>query len=106
MRFLPSLGALVFVAGVSSPLPVQAQQSTLRCESESHQTRYCDDADCQHLPSGSIVLCLADAIPEVATAVDLIILGDISPCPPGAYCLHLPLRPARLRAVLQTCRDR
>ena len=42
LRFLPSLGALVFVAGVSSPLPVQAQQSTLRCESESHQTRYCD----------------------------------------------------------------
>lgn len=82
------------------------QQCQTLVERWGYQTRYCDDADCQHLPSGSIVLCLADAIPEVATAVDLIILGDISPCPPGAYCLHLPLRPARLRAVLQTCRDR
>ncbi len=72
----------------------------------TYRTRPCDAAACLQLPAGSIVLCLAGAIPELPPAVHLVVLGDLEPCPPGAYRLPLPLRPARLRAILQTCDGR
>ena len=40
-RCLPLLATLAFFAGVSAPQPLQAQDP-LRCESQSHQTNYCD----------------------------------------------------------------
>lgn len=41
VRRMPLLAALVCVAGLSAPQAAQAQ-STFRCESQSHQTSYCD----------------------------------------------------------------
>lgn len=82
----------------NSPALTQAHALLTRW---GHPTQTCTAADCAQLPPGSIVLCAAEALPALPAGVQCIVLGSPPICPAEAHCLPLPLRPARLRALLQ-----
>ncbi|WP_051295256.1 ATP-binding protein [Azonexus hydrophilus] len=62
-----------------------------------------DCASVAQLRSDSIVICDAENIPDIDPDMPLIILGSPPemPLPKGSHRLGLPLRPARLRALLR-----
>jgi hypothetical protein len=62
-----------------------------------------DQASVSRLRSDTIVICDGDTIPDIAPDMALIVLGappDGAP-PDHSHALSLPLRPARLRALLR-----
>lgn len=71
-------------------------------DSWSYETSAGDRQSVERLRSDSIVICTADAIPDLDPDMALIVLGgEAAALPPGAHHLTLPLRPARLRALLR-----
>lgn len=69
----------------------------------NYQTSSGDWSSVARLPSDTIVICDAKTIPEVAPELSLIVVGPTSDdqLPDQAHPLGLPLRPARLRALLR-----
>lgn len=69
----------------------------------NYQTSSGDWSSVARLPSDTIVICDAKTIPEVAPELSLIVVGPTSDdqLPDQAHALGLPLRPARLRALLR-----
>lgn len=72
-------------------------------DSWSYQTSSGDWSSVARLPSDTIVICDAKAAPEEAPDLPLIVVGPTSAdkLPDKAHALGLPLRPARLRALLR-----
>jgi len=75
-------------------------------ENWNYAVSHADGADDAAPPNNNVIICemaLADAVSrELAADTPLIVLtiGDHPAIPPGAHALPLPVRPARLRALL------
>lgn len=69
----------------------------------NYQTSSGDQASVSRLRSDTIVICDDDAVPDIDPDMALIVLGHTpdSTIPDSAHVLRLPLRPARLRALLR-----
>jgi len=69
----------------------------------NYQTSSGDRESVSRLRSDTIVICDDDAVPDIDPDMSLIVLGHTpnSAAPDSAHALRLPLRPARLRALLR-----
>jgi len=73
-----------------------------------YETSSGDRQSVERLRSDTIVICDADSIPDIDPEMALIVLGSnpATAAPRGTHTLTLPLRPARLRALLRASSSR